>query len=96
MEKIQNIESEVLPCEIQNINVPLASEINSGQYVAAVNEETESNFRPLTKITEPVIHQIWPWAVLALGFVFTAAWICLLGYALVKLVELVIQAASEI
>ena len=96
MEKIQNIESEVLPCEIQNINVQLASEINSGQYVAAVNEERNSNFRPLTKITEPVIHQIWPWAVLSLGFIFTAAWICLLGYALVKLVELVIQAASEI
>ena len=94
--KIQNIETEVLSCEIQNINVPLAPEITSGQYAAAVNEETDSNFRPLAEITEPVIHQIWPWAVLALGFVFTAAWICLLGYALVKLVMLVIQATSEI
>ena len=30
--KIQNIETEVLSCEIQNINVPLAPEVTSGQY----------------------------------------------------------------
>ena len=44
VEKIQNIETEVLPYGIQNINVLLAPEIIAGQYVAAVNEETDSNF----------------------------------------------------
>ena len=78
VEEIKNNESEVLPSEIQNINVPLVPEIISGQ----------------NETSEPVIHQYWPWAIIALGFVFTAARICLLGYALVKLVVLLIRAAS--
>jgi hypothetical protein len=36
------------------------------------------------------VHQIWPTAVIAFGLGLTAAWICFLGYGLVKLVELVI------
>ena len=88
VEKI--LETEKLPCEIQNINVPLAPEIISGQAAAAVNEETDSNFRPFTEITKPVVHPIWPWAVLAVGLVFTVAWICLLGYGLIKIIEIAI------
>ena len=99
VEEIHNIEIEVLPYEIQDIDTPLAPEIISGQHAAAVNEETDSDFRPLTEITnqigtstavtapvspEPVIEPIWPWAALALGFVLTAIWICRLGYGLVN------------
>ena len=102
VEEIPKIEIEVLQCEAQ---VPLAPEIISGRHTATANEETDSNFRPLTEIAnqigastaaaapaspEPVIHQVWPWAVLALAFISTAVWICLLGYGLVKLIEMAI------
>ncbi|MFY9602829.1 MAG: hypothetical protein WBX05_18845 [Pseudolabrys sp.] len=90
VEKIQNIETEILPLEIQNIDAPLAPEIISGVHAAAVNEETDSNFRPLTEITEPYIYRIWPGVVIAFGLALTAAWICLLGYALVKIIEMAI------
>ena len=93
VEEIKNNETEVLPSEIQNMNGPLAPETISGQDAAAVNEETDSSFRPLTETTEPVIHQYWRW--IALGFIFTAAWICFLGYEFFKLVVvLLIQSAS--
>jgi hypothetical protein len=99
VEEIQTIEIEVLPCEAQ---VPLAPEIISGRHAATGNEETDSNFRPFTEIAdqigastapafpERVIQPIWPWAVLALALVSTAVWICLLGYGLVKIIELAI------
>ena len=95
VEEIKNNEIEVLPCEIQ---VRLAPEMISARHAA---EPTKKRFqlsaarnhrrwraRRLNPASpEPVIHQYWPWAIIVLGFVFTAAWICLLGYALVKLVE---------
>lgn len=102
VEEIPKIEIEVLQCEAQ---VPLAPEIISGQHAAAANEETDSDFRLLTEIAtqigapaaaaapafpERVIQPIWPWAVLALAFISTAVWICLLGYGLVKLIEMAI------
>lgn len=102
VEEIPKIEIEVLQCEAQ---VPLAPEIISGQHAAAVNEETDSDFRPLIEIAnqigastaaaapafpEPVIHRIWPVAVIVFGLALTAAWMCLLGYALVKLIEMAI------
>ena len=37
-----------------------------------------------------VIHRIWPVAVIAFGLALTAAWMCLLGYALVKIIEMAI------
>jgi hypothetical protein len=86
-EKIQDIETEILPLEIQNIDAPLAPEIISG---VQVNEETDSKFRPLTEITELYIYRIWPGVVIAFGLTLTAAWICLLGYALVKIIEMAI------
>ena len=36
------------------------------------------------------VRQIWPKAVIAFGLGLTAAWICFLGYGLVKLIELLI------
>jgi hypothetical protein len=36
------------------------------------------------------IHQIWPQAVVGIGLGVTAAWMCFLGYGLVRLVELLI------
>ena len=45
------------------------------------------NAQPSRKL---VVRQIWPTAVVAFGLGLTAAWICFLGYGLVKLVELVI------
>ena len=38
----------------------------------------------------PVIHRIWPVAVIAFGLGLTAAWMCLLGYVLVKIIEMAI------
>ena len=37
-----------------------------------------------------VIHRIWPVVVIVFGLALTAAWMCLLGYALVKLIEMAI------
>ena len=37
---------------------------------------------------DQLIHRIWPPAMIALGLGLTAAWIGLLGYGLVLLVEL--------
>jgi len=36
---------------------------------------------------EPVIHRIWPAAIIAFGLGLTVVWVCLLGYGLVRLVE---------
>jgi hypothetical protein len=38
----------------------------------------------------PIIHRIWPVAMITFGLALTAAWICLLGYALVKIIEMAI------
>jgi len=91
VEEIQNIEIEVLPCEAENINARLAPEMISGQRAPAANKETDSDFRPPTETNQTesrklVIRKIWSWAVLALGFVSTAVWICLLGYGLIRLI----------
>ena len=40
--------------------------------------------------TEPVIHRIWPSATVAFGLGLSAAWTCLLGYGLFKLIALTI------
>ena len=39
--------------------------------------------------TDARIHRIWPAAVIGTGLVLTAAWTCLLGYGLIKLIEFV-------
>ena len=46
--------------------------------------------KPSAPAATPVIQRIWPIAVLVIGVELTAAWICFLGYGLVKLVQLVI------
>ena len=48
VKEIDNIETEVLLCEAQNTDAPLAPEI-SRRHVAAANEETNADFRPLTE-----------------------------------------------
>jgi hypothetical protein len=35
----------------------------------------------------PVIDRIWPIAVIAFGLGLTAAWVCLLGYGVVRLIR---------
>ena len=39
---------------------------------------------------EPLFRRIWPAAAIAFGLGLTAAWMCFLGYGLVKLVEIAI------
>ena len=46
--------------------------------------------KPSATAAAPVIYRVWPTAVIAFGLGLTAAWICLLGYGLVRIVELVI------
>ena len=41
-------------------------------------------FAPVPK---PIIDRIWPATVVVLGLGLTAAWTCLLGYGLVKLIK---------
>ena len=38
----------------------------------------------------PFVRRIWPQAVIVFGLGITAAWICLLGYGIVKLIEMAI------
>jgi hypothetical protein len=37
-----------------------------------------------------VIHRIWPTAIIAFGLTLTVVWMCFLGYALVKIIEMAI------
>ena len=55
-------------------------------YEAAPMADAQSVPRTAT----PVIHRIWPVAVIAFGLALTAAWMCLLGYGLVKIIEMAI------
>jgi len=36
------------------------------------------------------IRRLWPWAIVALGFALTAAWVSGLVYGVVKLIEMAI------
>jgi hypothetical protein len=38
----------------------------------------------------PVVHRIWPEVVIGFAFALTAAWICLLGYGIAKIIQLAI------
>ena len=50
---------------------------------------TDPHLAPATApAATPVIHRIWPVAVIAFGLGLTAAWMGLLGYALVKIIEM--------
>jgi hypothetical protein len=42
------------------------------------------------RTSTPVIHRIWPVAVIAFGLGLTAVWMCLLGYGLIKIIEMAI------
>jgi hypothetical protein len=55
-------------------------------YEAAPTADAQSVPRTAT----PIIHRIWPVAVIAFGLALTAAWMGLLGYALVKIIEMAI------
>ena len=43
-----------------------------------------------TPTRAPVIRRIWPQAVIVFGLALSAAWICFLGYGIVKLIEMAI------
>ena len=42
------------------------------------------------RMVEARVHKVWPAAVVATGFVLTAAWTCLLGYGLTQLAASII------
>ena len=52
-------------------------------YEAAPAADTHS-----TSTTAPIIHRVWPTAVIAFGLGLTAAWVCLLGYGVKNLLDL--------
>ena len=53
-------------------------------------EAAPAGDKPSALAATPVIQRIWPIAVIVIGLELTAAWICFLGYGLVKLIQLVI------
>ena len=40
--------------------------------------------------SDPLIHRIWPLAVVALGLGLTAVWTCALGYGLIYLIKFIV------
>ena len=54
----------------------------------AFDQPQTDSLRP-TK-TDPLVYRIWPPAVIAFGLVLSVAWTCLLGYGLVKLIDVAI------
>ena len=42
--------------------------------------------KPSAPAATPVIQRIWPIAVIVIGLELTAAWTCLLGYGVVRLI----------
>ena len=44
----------------------------------------------LALVSKPIIYPFWPKAVIGFGLALTAAWMCLLGYGLVKIIEMAI------
>jgi hypothetical protein len=51
--------------------------------------QEKTTTHPLPQV-KPLIHRIWPQAVVGLGLGVTSVWICFLGYGLVRLIELLI------
>jgi len=45
---------------------------------------------PAAPAREPLFRRIWPQAMIVLGLGLTMAWICFLGYEVVKLIEMAI------
>jgi len=45
---------------------------------------------PKLKRATQLIRRIWPWAIVALGFALTAAWISILVYGAVKIIEIAV------
>ena len=43
---------------------------------------------PTAPVAAPLFHRIWPPAIIACALALTAAWVFLLGYGLVTLIEL--------
>ena len=52
------------------------------------NMQTRTWFAPVTQkaATDRLFPRIWPAAIIAFGFVLTAAWIALLGYGIISLI----------
>ena len=53
-----------------------------------MTEITHSVEAPLASLPIRLLNRIWPVAVVAIGLVATAAWLCLLTYAFVSLLEI--------
>ena len=51
--------------------------------------DTKAPAKPPHKV-KSVIHRIWPTAIIAFGLTLTVVWMCFLGYALVKIIEMAI------
>src|SRR5262245_28806325 len=39
---------------------------------------------------EPLVHRIWPWAIVGVSLAIGVAWICILAYGFVRLVALLV------
>jgi len=52
--------------------------------------QTQTTIAPAAAAANPIFHRIWPLAAIAFGLALTVAWIFLLGYGLVTLIEIVI------
>jgi hypothetical protein len=57
-------------------------ESNSMSDIDIIQEKTTTHPLPQVK---PLIHRIWPQAVVGLGLGVTSVWICFLGYGLLRL-----------
>jgi len=68
---------------LQHSSVTLGYTI--GVAVTIALRPTPITERVAEQTAEARIHKVWPAAVVATGFVLTAAWTCLLGYGLTQL-----------
>ena len=54
------------------------------------DEAAPTTALPAAPAREPLLRRIWPQAMIVLGLGLTMAWICFLGYEVIKLIEMTI------
>ena len=64
--------------------------VRGGQFVGTRMSDLVSGFPGRVSARSSKRHSIWPVVVITFGIGLTAAWIGLLGYGLIKLIELAI------
>jgi hypothetical protein len=62
----------------------------NGEITMSDVTQSKSAVTPHSEPQAEPIHQIWPKAMVGIGLGVTAAWMCFLGYGLVRLVGLLI------